>query len=141
MDERNANVNECWIHGEVTLKCITLFKKSKLSQRFCIDLVVNFVSQCASSCILEFVKKGRHLFECLASKYVYYDGAYVRQSGTDGAPIARILTVYQVLQGRRCYPININIKCNLLFSEHIKRVNRKGHMRKKREKKKMGKIY
>ena len=48
-------------------------------------------------------------------------------------PIARILTVYQVLQGRRCYPYNINIKCNLLFSKHIKRVKRKGHMRKKKE--------
>ena len=66
--EENANVDECWIHVEDTLKCNTLFKKSKLSlstlltQRFCIDLVVNFVSQCALSCILEFVKKGRHLF-------------------------------------------------------------------------------
>ena len=68
MVEENANVDECWIHGEDTLKYNTLFKKSKLSlstlltQRFCIDLVVNFVSQCALSCILEFVKKGRHLF-------------------------------------------------------------------------------
>ena len=60
--EENAKVDECWIHGEDTLKCNTLFKKSKLSQRFCIDLVVKFVSLCALSCILEFVKKGRHLF-------------------------------------------------------------------------------
>ena len=46
-------------------------------------------------------------------------------------PIARILTVYQVLQGRRCYPHNINIKCNLLFSEHIKRAKCKGPKKKK----------
>ena len=89
------------------------------------------MSQCALSCILEFVKKGQHLFSVTASRYICYDGVYVRQSGTDGAPIARILTVYQVLQGRRCYPHNINIKCNLLFSEHIRRVKCKGHMRKK----------
>ena len=57
--------------------------------------------------------------------------------GIDGAPIAQVLTVYQVLQGRRCYPRNINIKCNLLFSEQIKRVKRKGHVREK----KVGKIY
>ena len=54
--------------------------------------------------------------------------------GTDGAPIARILTVCQVLQGWRCYPHNINIKCNLLFSEHIQRAKRKGHMKKKHKK-------
>ena len=66
--EENANVDECWIHGEDTLKCNTLFKKSKLSlntlltQHFCIDLVVNFVSQCTLSGILEFVKNGQQLF-------------------------------------------------------------------------------
>ena len=44
--EENAKVDECWIHGEDTLKCNTLFKKSKLSlctlltQRVCIDLIV-----------------------------------------------------------------------------------------------------
>ena len=102
-----------------------------LTQRFCKDLVVNFVSQCALSCILEFVKKGHICFSVSESRYVCYDGAYVRQSGTDGAPIARILTVYQVLQGRRCYPHNSNIKCNLLFSEHSKRAKRKAHMREK----------
>ena len=54
-------------------------------------------------------------------------GLMFDSKGTDGAPIARILTFCQVLQGWRCYPHNINIKCNLLFSEHIQR---KGHMKK-----------
>ena len=49
---------------------------------------------------------------------------------SDGTPIARILTVYQVLQGRRCYPHKMQF---IVFRAHINRVKRKVHMRKKEE--------
>ena len=138
MAEENANVDECWIHGEDTLKCNTLFKKIKIVSKHIVD--TTFLHRSVSKlCVImrTFMyfrickKKDGICFSVSASRYVCYDGPYVRQLDTDGAPIARILTVYQVLQGRRCYPHNINIKYNLLFSEHIKRAKRKGHMRKK----------
>ena len=68
---------------------------------------------------------------CASSWTFLFTFMYV---GIDGAPIAQVLTVYQVLQGRRCYPHNINIKCNLFFFfDHIKRVKRKGHVREKKK--------
>ena len=35
--EENANVDECWIHGEDTLKCNTLFKKFKTVSKHIVD--------------------------------------------------------------------------------------------------------
>ena len=58
-------LDECWVHGEDTLKCNTFFKKiasKHIADTTFLHLVVNFVSQCALSCILEFIKKGQHLF-------------------------------------------------------------------------------
>ena len=124
MVEENANVDECWIHGEDPLKCNILFKKSKLSlstlltQRFCIDLVNLRTFTYFGIC------KERMAFVLVSWQVGMY---FMRGLMSDSQvrmvpPNARILAVYQVLQGRRYYPHNINIKCNLLFSEHIKRV-------------------